>query len=178
MRHSGMNTITGIVAFLFLCLPASAELTEHEVSGYVSTHELMLPGPPEEIFDAMTGEIGVWWDHKFSENPVSFRIEPTPGGGFFEIFDEAGNGVKHGTVIYADRGKRLTFEGPLGLNGTALNLVVTYRYTAEGDNTVLSVTVNYDGQVSEEDAAAIDQVWHYFIFDRLKPHIESEKQLK
>ena len=34
-------------------------------------------------------------------------IEPRPGGGFIEIFDDEGNGVLHATVIYADRGKLL-----------------------------------------------------------------------
>ncbi|MBU1921045.1 hypothetical protein KKG66_09375 [bacterium] len=155
-----------------------AELREHEVTGYVSIHELKLLGSPEVIYDAMTGEIGGWWDHNFSGHPVSFRIEPKPGGGFYEIFDETGNGVKHGTVIYADRGKRLTFEGPLGLNGLALHLVATYNYTAEGDSTLLNVTINYSGQISKENAGVIDQVWHHFLFDGLKPYIEAGKHLE
>ncbi|MCW8804045.1 MAG: hypothetical protein OQK57_06570, partial [Ignavibacteriaceae bacterium] len=55
--------------------------------------EVTLPGTPEIIFDAVTGDISGWWDHSFSENPKKFYIEPKPGGGFWEIFDDEGNGV-------------------------------------------------------------------------------------
>ncbi len=44
--------------------------------------EVTLPGTPEIIFDAVTGDISGWWDHSFSENPKKFYIEPKPGGGF------------------------------------------------------------------------------------------------
>jgi hypothetical protein len=155
-----------------------AELKKHPVDGYTSTLEVTLPGSPEVIYDAMTGEIGGWWDHHFSESPKSFRIEPKPGGGFYEIFDDAGNGVLHGTVIYADRGKRLTFRGPLGFNGRAVDLVATWTYEAAGDSTTLSVKVEFTGQVTEDNAAAIDGVWHHFIIEGLKPYVESGKHLK
>ncbi|MCK7528497.1 MAG: hypothetical protein MZV64_68495 [Ignavibacteriales bacterium] len=67
--------------------------------------EVTLPGTPEVIFDAVTGDISGWWDHSFTDNPKEFYIEPVPGGGFWEIFDDEGNGVLHARVIYADRGK-------------------------------------------------------------------------
>ena len=50
--------------------------------------KVILPGTPETIFDAVTGDISGWWDHSFSDNPKEFFIEPVPGGGFWEIFDE------------------------------------------------------------------------------------------
>ena len=50
--------------------------------------EVTLPGTPEIIFDAVTGDINGWWDHSISENPKKFYIEPKPGGGFWEIFDD------------------------------------------------------------------------------------------
>ena len=55
--------------------------------------EVTLPGTPDIIFDAVTGDISGWWDHSMSENPIEFFIEPVPGGGFYEIFDNEGNGV-------------------------------------------------------------------------------------
>ncbi len=48
-----------------------------------------------------------WWDHSFAENPEKLFIEARPGGGFYEIFDTQGNGARHATVIYAERGKML-----------------------------------------------------------------------
>lgn len=169
-----MRAIYVSLSVLLVVSAAAAELKPHDITGYVSQHELTLPGSPEDIYDAMTGEIGDWWDHKFSENPISFRIEPRPGGKFLEIFDEAGNGVQHGEVIWAQRGKRLTFEGPLGFNGYSYHLAATWQYEAAGeDSTKLTAVIRFHGQISEEEAAAIDGVWKYFLVDRLKPHIES-----
>ena len=48
--------------------------------------EVILPGDPEIIFDAVTGDISLWWDHSFSDNPKKLYLEPKPGGGFWEIF--------------------------------------------------------------------------------------------
>ncbi len=48
------------------------------------------PGNPIFVFDHLTGDISEWWDHSFSPNPYKLFIEPRPGGGFYEIFDEAG----------------------------------------------------------------------------------------
>lgn len=85
--------------------------------------EVTLPGTPEQIFDAATGDISGWWDHSFSEKPKKFFIEAKPGGGFWEIFDDEGNGVLHATVIYSQRGKMIRFDGPLGLSGRAVQIV-------------------------------------------------------
>lgn len=135
--------------------------------------QLTLSGSPEAIYDAITGDISPWWDHSFSEKPYKLYIEPKPGGGFYEIFDEQGNGVKHATVIYADRGKLLRFEGPLGLSGMAVTLVCTYRFEAKGaDSTNLSLSVHGAGEVPEGIPAIVEQVWHHFLFERFRPYVE------
>lgn len=58
---------------------------------------------------AITGDISGWWDHLFSERPLKFYIDLKPGGGFFEVYDESGDGVKHATVTVAERSKMLRF---------------------------------------------------------------------
>jgi hypothetical protein len=143
-------------------------------------HELLLPGSPESIYDALTGDISGWWDHTFSDNPYALYIEPRPGGGFYEIFDEEGNGAKHATVIYADRGKLLRFAGPLGFSNSAINLVCSYELEpwVQGDSTRLKLTVSASGVLREGWSEAVDQVWHHFLFEQLKPYIESGQHLK
>ena len=141
--------------------------------------EITLPGTPVEIFDAVTGDISGWWDHHMSENPKEFFIEPVPGGGFFEIFDDEGNGVLHATVIYADRGKILRFDGPLGLSGKAIQIVTTYQFEPVGtDSTLFKVSVHAAGEVEDGLPAIVERVWEHFIFEQLKPYIESGKHLE
>ena len=172
---------TRIAALVFTALVVAALALPGTVAGgsrelptgaFAVTHELTLPGSPGEIFDAVTGDIGDWWDHSFSEQPQRFYIEPRPGGGFWEIFDEAGHGVRHAVVTAADRGKLLRFEGPLGLAGFALHMVTTYTFEAVGtDSTRLKVEARAAGELQDGWAAAVDGVWRHFLFERLQPHV-------
>ena len=141
--------------------------------------EVTLPGTPGDIFDAATGDISGWWDHSVSENPVELFIEPIPGGGFWEFFDDEGNGVLHATVIAADRGKLLRFDGPLGLAGIAIHLVTTYTFEPIGsDSTFMKISVHGAGEVEDGTPATVEKVWEHFIFERFKPYIETGEHLK
>jgi len=115
-----------LIAILLMPNISTAENQELKFGAFSVHHQLTLPGMPKMIYDAITGDISGWWDHSFSKNPLKFYIEPKAGGGFYEIYDESGDGVKHATVIVADRGKMLRFEGPLGLSGNAIQMVNTY----------------------------------------------------
>jgi uncharacterized protein YndB with AHSA1/START domain/ketosteroid isomerase-like protein len=165
-----MTTITLVSA-------AHAEVKLLAYGGYSVELEVILPVSPNVAYDAATGDIGGWWDHSFSQHPKRLYIEAKPGGGFYEIFDDAGNGVQHAVVIYAERGKLLRFTGPLGFSGNALDAVITYEFKPEGSGTRMHVIVNMMGQMSMEDAQAADQVWHHFA-DRLKAYVESGDYLK
>jgi hypothetical protein len=170
-----------LVALAALCaaLPAAAEHKPLEVGAFNVTHELVLPGAPEVIYDAITGDLSGWWDHSFSDEPASFVLEPTPGGGFWEIFDDSGDGVRHATVIFAERGKWLRFEGPLGFSGKAVHIVYTYKFTPVGeDSTRLNLDVRAAGEIEEGWAETMDAVWHHFLFERFKPYVEAGKHLK
>jgi uncharacterized protein YndB with AHSA1/START domain len=138
-----------------------------------------LPGTPEQIFDAATGDISGWWDHSFTENPKKFFIEAKPGGGFWEIFDDEGNGALHATVIYSQRGKMIRFDGPLGLSGRAVQIVTTYEFSEAGnDSTLMKVSVHGSGEMEEGMPAIVEKVWEHFIFERFKPYILAGKHLK
>ncbi len=141
--------------------------------------EVTLPGTSEQIFDAATGDISGWWDHSFTENPKKFFIEAKPGGGFWEIFDDEGNGVLHATVIYSQRGKMIRFDGPLGLSGRAVQIVTTYEFSEVGaDSTLMKVSVHGSGEMEEGMPAIVEKVWEHFIFERFEPYIKAGKHLK
>jgi hypothetical protein len=153
--------------------PAMSEIRQLEIGGFAVEHRIVVPGDPNATFDAITGDISGWWDHSFSKPPRRLYIEPRPGGGFYEVFDDAGNGVQHATVIYAHRGRMLRFRGPLGFSGSALDLVVTWSFEAKGDSTQVTSVCNAVGQVEPGWAEATDKVWRHFIVERFKPWVES-----
>lgn len=182
MKTLNRHTYSFYILFIGIFLISNnliAENNELKVGGFSVKHQLTLPGTPEVIYDAITGDISGWWDHSVSENPLKFYIESKPGGGFYEIFNESGDGVKHATVILANRGKLLRFDGPLGLSGNALQMVHTYEFESVGsDSTLLKLTVNAAGQMKEGWPELVDKVWHHFLFEQFKPYIESGKHMK
>ena len=89
-----------------------ATIERPEIGAFAFEHVLVLPGSPEQIFDAATGDISGWWDHSYSGNPARFVLEPWPGGRFLEVFQEGSrDGVIHATVTYARRGEWFTNRG-------------------------------------------------------------------
>ena len=175
MRH---KLILSILFFSISLLFGQTETgPKYEVFSFEK--EVTLPGTPDNIFDAVTGDISGWWDHSMSENPKEFYIEPFPGGGFYEIFDEEGNGVLHAAVIYADRGKMLRFDGSLGLSGKAIQIVTTYEFESVGnDSTLFKVSVHAAGEVDQGIPEIVESVWDHFIFEQLEPYIVSGKHLE
>jgi uncharacterized protein YndB with AHSA1/START domain len=134
-----------------------------------------LPGTPEAMYDALTGDISAWWDHSFSGDPVRLQIEPYPGGRFIEVIDDTGDGVVHATVTAAQRGKLLRMEGPLGLAGHAIHLVTTYTLTPTDAGSRLEVMVRGAGEVHEAWPAVVERTWRHFIEDRFVDHVTAGK---
>jgi len=133
------------------------------------------PGDPVFVYDHLTGDISDWWDHSFSEKPYKLFIEARPGGGFYELFDASGNGALHATVTYAERGKMLRMEGPLGLAGQALTLVCTYSLKASGeDRTLVTLNVNGAGEFAADTPDLVQQVWEHFLGEQFRPYIEEQ----
>ena len=175
------SSVKGLVIFLILivlhsCQDKNEKEQMPKYGVFSFEHKLNLPGEPDEIYDAITGDISGWWDHSFSGNPAKFYIEARPGGGFWEIFDEeSGDGVLHATVIYAHRGKALRFDGPLGLSGTAIQMVTTYNFEPVGlDSTKLTVSVHGSGEMEENISEVVKNVWFHFLFERFKPYVEQK----
>lgn len=165
------------VGFLFATSAAIAQTNADSSSisygAFAFEIRTTVPGNPEAIFDAITGDVTGWWDHTFSEKPARFYLEAKPGGGFWEFFDDEGNGALHATVIYAHRPQLLRFEGPLGLSGYAVQMVVSYQFSpVSPDSTELMVSVRAAGEQGNTWAPIVKNVWHHFIIDRFKPYVE------
>ncbi len=167
-------------AVLMLLLPGllRGDTKELKAGAFQVKQEVILPASPEAVYDAVTGDISGWWDHSFSVAPKRLFIKAKPGGGFWEIFNDAGDGVLHATVIYAERGKRLRFTGPLGFSGQAIDMVTTYDFLPDPSGTKLRLTCNVSGQIEDGEDKIVEAVWQHFLVERLKPYIESGAHLK
>jgi len=178
MKHV-LVAVSLLLAGIPSCKPHSQETPQKpRYDAFSFEQEVRLPGTPEVIYDAISGDISGWWDHSFSNAPAKLYLDAKPGGGFFEIFNEQGDGALHATVIYAERGKLLRFDGPLGFSGKAIQLVCSYEFKPAGtDSTLLTLSVHGSGEVGEEVPKLVEGVWHHFLFERFKPYVESGKHL-
>jgi hypothetical protein len=168
-----------IILVISISIDSTAQENKPKYDIFSFEQQLNLPGSPVEIYDAITGDISGWWDHSFSDKPYKLYLEAKPGGGFYEIFNESGDGAKHATVIYAERGKMIRFDGPLGLSGKAFQMVCTYEFKEAGaDSTTLILSVHGSGEMEEGIPMIVESVWYHFLFERFKPYIESGEYKK
>lgn len=171
--------LTGVLttALLGSSLPIDRSAADPlSTGGFEFSFDRTVPGSPMDTWDALTGDISGWWDHSVSGAPYRLYIEPQPGGGFYEWFDDSGDGVRHAVVTAAERGALLRFEGPLGLAGHAVLMVATFELAEvglEGTSTNLKLTVRASGEMHEGWPETVEEVWHHFIDERFVPFMEA-----
>jgi hypothetical protein len=164
-----------LAACLSIPLPLSAQALPPPVprpyGAFAFADSVTVSLSPGEAFDRFI-DVNEWWDHRIDPSSSRFYIEARPGGGFFEIFDESGNGVRHATVILVKRGETLRMRGPLGLTGFALDMVYTIRFQDVGDGTRVTLDVRGAGELEEEWPALVQRVWHHFLVERYRPYAQ------
>lgn len=171
-----MKTLLVCTLSLLIAVPALAQVETVPTGSFRFQFTVPMPGTPDEVFDAATGDISGWWDHSMSGDPVSLTIEPKPGGHFLEIMDEQGGGVIHATVTQVQRGRMLRMQGPLGLAGHAIDMVTTWTLAAnEAGGTDFTVKVHAAGEVHEGWGEVVEKTWRHFIEGRLLPYLQEGK---
>lgn len=174
MRRAPAWLITGL--FLVPAVLPAAET--FALRGVTIEKEVVVAAPPDEAWNAFTGDVSAWWDHTFSGNPERLVIDRIAGGGFWEYFDAEGHGVQHAEIIWAEPGKILKMRGPLGFSGKALDLVHTFRFSPDPGGTKIHLTLNAMGQLDDEGVAAMEAVWDHFLVERFQAHIAAGKHRK
>jgi hypothetical protein len=150
-----------------------AEVGAITPAGFTAHQTVTVSGTPDEAYDLFTGDVSGWWDHTLSGEPLRLVIEPKVGGGFDEIFDGSGDGVRHATITLAERGKRLRMQGPLGLGGHALLMVSNIGFEpVGGDSTRVTAEIRAIGEIADGWADAVDRVWRHFLVERFGPFVE------
>jgi hypothetical protein len=160
-----------IATALVVASPVASEIKPLEVRGFTFDLAVDVAGTPESAYDAFTAEALAWWDHHFSPDPYRLLFEARPGGRFVELFDGSGDGAAHATVIYADRGKRLRFVGPLGLSGRAVEIVHTLELSPIEGGTRVKLAVAATGAYEDGIPAILEKVWHHFLEDEFRPYM-------
>lgn len=121
------NTLSFVlIAFLFVCRTAVADVVDAEVSGFTSVNETTIDAPRDEVWQSAIAEISQWWssDHTVSGEASRLRIDARPQGCFCEDLGE-GAGVVHMTVTTHSPTAMLRLTGglgPLGLMGVDGNM--------------------------------------------------------
>lgn len=140
-----LTTIVGLCAALSLAAPAAAEVTERREDGFVVAHVFETPASPQAAY-AMTGQPGRWWngEHSWSGDAANMTLALEPGGCFCEALP--GGGARHGEVLMAWPGKRLTLEAGLGpLLGVASGAFLDFGYAPSAEGTRVTVTYRVEG---------------------------------
>lgn len=140
---------------------AAAEVVSSSDQGFVSRHQLELPAAPARVWQALTAEIGDWWDpaHSYSGDGTALTLEPRAGGCFCERLADGGT-VEHLRVVFAAPDRTLRLTGGLGpLQALGATGAMTFQLTPlNGGATRLDYTYAVHGYAAEGLAALAEPV--------------------
>lgn len=115
-------------------VPAAAEVTAFDETGFVIHHEIGVAAAPDVAWAAFARP-GAWWsgDHTYSGDPANMTLDPVAGGCFCETIPGHGS-VEHMRVVLVDnRARALRLRGSLGpLQGEALTGTLTMMIEPAG----------------------------------------------
>jgi uncharacterized protein YndB with AHSA1/START domain len=117
---------------------ANAQVTASTANGFISEHDIAIAAPPQRVFDALTAEVGRWWDaaHSYSGNAANFTLDARAGGCFCERW--SGGSIRHMTVVFVEPGHTLRLTGGLGpLQSMAVTGSMTFTLDGDGAATRL-----------------------------------------
>lgn len=150
-----------MIALLFVP-PAAAKVVSQSATGFLVTHEADVTVDPQAAYDAFV-QIGRWWSdaHSFSGAAKNISIEPKAGGCWCESLPNGGS-VRHMTVIHANPGALLVFNGglgPLQFMGVAGSMKVSFKAGGSGTHVSLVYAVGgYDPDNFKEISKGVDAV--------------------
>ncbi|HEX9746756.1 MAG TPA: SRPBCC domain-containing protein [bacterium] len=136
-------------------------------------YEVEINAPREKVWETMTGDVGEWWNHTFSEKPARLYIEPKAGGYFGEDFDSHGNGCIHAVVTFVKKPEKLVYRGWMGMQGP-VNGVISVVLEENNGVTIMKLSHQCTGKVDEVVANGYGEGWKELNI-RLKELVETGK---
>ncbi|MDX1644046.1 MAG: ATPase [Thermoanaerobaculia bacterium] len=154
--------VAAVLAIAAAPATATAEVVDAAAGGFTVRTVLDVGAPPDEVYSALTENVGSWWDpaHTYSGDAARLSIDARPGGCFCERLDAGG--VQHMEVVFASHGVRLRLEGGLGpLQAEAVTGHLSWDLEATESGARLTLTykvVGYAPGGLEAWAAPVDSV--------------------
>ncbi len=158
---------------------AGAQVTS---TGFLVNHEERIDATPRRVYDALVGQVGMWWnpDHTISGDSRNLSIEARPGGCFCERLP-GGGGHEHLRVVHVARGEMLRLSGALGpLQASGVAGSLTWTLTPSSGGTVVRLSYSVGGFLEggfEKVAPAVGAVLAEQV-RRLKQFVETGKPVQ
>lgn len=137
--------------------------------------EIEINAPREQVYRALTEEIGNWWEFRIAPKGLesNFTFEPVPSGQFIEHWGE-NQGAVWGTVYYVNAPEEIRLQGHLGMYG-AVNSAYTYKLIKKDDSTLLQLSHHASGILQNEKwEEEHNKGWNYLLATRLKNYVEQK----
>lgn len=156
-----MRTLIAALTLLLWAGVLTAAVVDSTPEGFTVTNTVVAPTIPDKTYDAIV-KIGSWWssEHTFFHDAKHLSIDPNVGGCFCEI--DWRRQVRHGTVIFVDRGKILRLSAALGpLQEYGVSGVLTFRITPAEKGSGIEMTYRVGGYFPgglDKIAPVVDQV--------------------
>jgi DNA-binding transcriptional ArsR family regulator/uncharacterized protein YndB with AHSA1/START domain len=137
--------------------------------------EIEINAPREQVYQALTEQIGEWWEFRIAPKGVSshFTFDPVPGGQFIERWGES-EGAVWGNVYFVNAPEEIRLQGHLGMQG-AVNSSYTYRLIDKDGTTLLQLSHMASGIIQEDWEPSHTEGWNYLLGTLLKNYVEKNK---
>jgi uncharacterized protein YndB with AHSA1/START domain len=173
--------LLGVTALLVLAGTSGQSAPQVTPTGFLVKLEANINAPAARVYDALIGQIGLWWnpDHTYSHDAKNLSIDPRPGGCFCEKLPNGG-GVEHLRVVYIAAPQLVRFAGALGpLQASGLAGSMTWKLTG-AENTRVQLSYSVGGFIDggfEKIAPAVESMLSDQL-NRLKLFVETANPTK
>lgn len=133
--------------------------------------EIKIKAPQARVFDAITNEIDKWWAYRVCKGGLPMKLETFPGGRFYEG-DDDGDGLLWGRVLQVVRPDIIRVEEPMGNMPLPRTGAHIYELSSDGDHTVVKLTCQQMGQLSEKDRDCLESGWRELLETHLRAWVE------
>jgi uncharacterized protein YndB with AHSA1/START domain len=141
--------------------------------------EIHLDATPEQVFNALTTGVALWWDAKHLESKKLARdliLEPRLGGRFYETWEDPPtdkDGALLGNVIQIHKWQIIKIAGYFGLEEHCAHGVVSIRLVRCKTGTNLRFQHDAVGELSDGLICKTRTAWHDLL-NSLKKQVEEQ----
>ena len=154
-----IRTIACTLVALVSALASGADVAPN---GFLVKTELTIAAPASRVYDALTLQVGAWWNpqHTYSGDSANLSIDLRPGGCFCEKL--ANGGVEHMRVVQLRQNQLLRMSGGLGpLQASGVAGSMTWLLSPADNATRVELTYSVGGFIAggfETIAPAVGRV--------------------